>query len=27
MPMMKRYYEPPQSITELRAIAFVKWKC
>ncbi|XP_010245587.1 PREDICTED: homeobox-DDT domain protein RLT2-like isoform X2 [Nelumbo nucifera] len=24
MPMMKRYYEPPQSITELRAIAFVE---
>ncbi|KAK9284898.1 hypothetical protein L1049_024079 [Liquidambar formosana] len=24
MPAMKRYYEPPQSITELRAIAFVE---
>ncbi|XP_077212458.1 homeobox-DDT domain protein RLT2-like [Tasmannia lanceolata] len=24
LPMMKRYYEPPQSISELRAIAFVE---
>lgn len=24
LPMLKRYYEPPQSISELRAIAFVE---